>query len=105
MLARRGPGRPTRFHRAKELAIALRDSLADVPAGVASLTDRALPHLTPTADRAAFASVVHEALGIERPPPFASARVATVFRRSRAQERRRSFAADRRAGHSGISSR
>ena len=79
MLARRGPGRPTRFHRAKELAIALRDSLADVPAGVASLTDRALPHLTPTADRAAFASVVHEALGIERPPPFASARVATDF--------------------------
>ena len=41
----------------------------DVPAGVGTLTDRALPNLLPIADAAAFDATVERAIGIERPPP------------------------------------
>ncbi len=60
---------PTRLERAKRIADSLRSRLADVPVGVASFTDRALPLLFPTASADAFAATVAEAVGIERPPP------------------------------------
>jgi hypothetical protein len=60
---------PSRFERARALAIRLRDALGDVPAGLASVTDRVLPHLFPTADSDAFAVTARKAIGIERPPP------------------------------------
>lgn len=69
MKAAASPGSPTRFHRAQSLAIRLRDELGDVPVGVASITDRALPHLFPTPDSDTFDVTVHKAMGIERPPP------------------------------------
>src|SRR5207245_1127951 len=50
MKAAAGPAAPTRFERAQALAIRLRRKLGDVPVGIASITDRALPHLFPTAD-------------------------------------------------------
>jgi hypothetical protein len=46
------------------------------------LTDRPLPHLFPTADEAVFASVLHKAVGIDRPPPESPPRpggVSTAF--------------------------
>jgi hypothetical protein len=50
MAASSGRGAPTRFERAVDFALRLRSGLADVPVGVASLTNRPLPHLFPTAD-------------------------------------------------------
>jgi hypothetical protein len=82
MLARRGADGQMRFARAVAAALAIRTRLADIPAGVASLTNRPLPHLFPTGNETVFASVLHHALGIERPPPergWANSRVATDF--------------------------
>lgn len=69
MKAATSPSSPTRFQRAQSLAMRLRAALRDVPSGVASITDRALPHLFPTIDLAAFDLTVRKAVGIERPPP------------------------------------
>jgi hypothetical protein len=68
MLASSGPGDDTRFDRAQAAAIRFRDGLATVPVGIASLTDRALPHIFPTANRDAFVSTLRLALGVDRPP-------------------------------------
>jgi len=69
MLAAAAPGARTRFARAQERAIEIRDALPEVPMGVASLTDRVLPHLFPTPDRAVFAETVRRALAPKRPAP------------------------------------
>lgn len=69
MLAREARGAPTRLERAKLAAIGLRASLPEVPVGIASLTNRVLPHLFPSADRDVFRSTLQRAIGIERPPP------------------------------------
>jgi VWA domain-containing protein len=69
MKASAGPHSPTRFERAQALAIRLQDALGDIPVGVASITDRVLPHLFPTTDRDTFDLTVHKVIGIERPPP------------------------------------
>ena len=69
MLASSGPTDSTRFTRACEGAIRLRERLDDVPAGIASLTDRAVPHLFPTLSQAPFAATALRALAIDRPPP------------------------------------
>jgi hypothetical protein len=69
MLASRGLEEPTRFDRARSEAAAIRAELAEVPAGVASLTDRVLPHLFPTSDRGVFQAVLDRAVGIDEPPP------------------------------------
>jgi hypothetical protein len=72
MLASSGSGEPTRFERAQEDVVALQDQLRDVPLGIASFTDRVLPHLFPTVDQRVFQETTREALGIERPPPSTS---------------------------------
>jgi hypothetical protein len=79
MLARRSFGSPDRLARAKELALALRQSVADVPVGIASLTDRVLPHLFPTLDAQVFVSTLRESVGIEQPPPSGTGDLATDF--------------------------
>ena len=68
MLAARAAGAPTRFERARGVALGLRDELPEVPLGLASLTDRVLPHLFPTTDGRVFAATLAEAIDIERPP-------------------------------------
>jgi hypothetical protein len=50
-----------------------------VPAGLAGLTDRALPYLFATLDPRTFASTLRESVQIESPPPQQVARVATSF--------------------------
>ena len=80
MLAAAGPDEPTRFDRAIQFSLALRPRFADVPVGVASLTDRPLPHVFPTADAGTFASVVTASVGIEKPPPLERGQTrATTF--------------------------
>ncbi len=70
MLASSGPHGLTRFQRAQRAALALRASLAQVPAGVASLSDRVLPEVFPTTDPRVFTTVVEHAIGIDQPPPL-----------------------------------
>jgi hypothetical protein len=69
MMASLGPGKPSRFDRARRLAERLRLDLPDVPVGLASITDRTLPHVFPTPDVDTFEAALAKAMGIERPPP------------------------------------
>jgi hypothetical protein len=69
MLASSGAAAPNRFARAQAFALQLRAKLPDVRVGLASMTDRVLPHLFPSADREAFAVTMQKTIGIERPPP------------------------------------
>jgi hypothetical protein len=79
MLARRAPSEPTRLDRARAVAKRLRAGIPDTRVGVASLTDRVLPHLFPTLGSNSFVAVVDRAIGVERPPPDRRARHATAF--------------------------
>lgn len=72
MLAKSGLQGTTRLRRAKAAAIELRGALPEIPVGVASLTDRVLPHLFPSPDADAFRATVDLAIDIERPPPRSS---------------------------------
>jgi von Willebrand factor type A domain len=69
MLAQRDLDEPMRLERARAVATRLRASLPDIPVGVASLTDRVLPHLFPTSDQEVFEATLERSVGIERPPP------------------------------------
>jgi hypothetical protein len=60
---------PDRLDRATSVAVRVRRHVGSVPAGVASLTDRVLPHLFPTPDGRVFASVLQRSIGIGRPAP------------------------------------
>jgi hypothetical protein len=68
MGARSGPEAPTRLDRAREEAKQIRAGLGGIPVGVASLTDRLLPHLFPSTSVNDFNAVVDRALGVDRPP-------------------------------------
>ncbi|HEY7706700.1 MAG TPA: VWA domain-containing protein [Gaiellaceae bacterium] len=68
MLASSEPGGDTRFDRARDAALHLRDQIPEVPIGLASITDRTLPLLFPTANRESFESTLRLALGVDRPP-------------------------------------
>jgi len=81
MLAQR-PRRATRFERARLDAGRIASALQDIPVGVASLTDRPLPHVFPTTNRAVVSAVLDRSIGIQRPPPEAGERLrgrATAF--------------------------
>ena len=77
MLAGRRPKSATRLARAKRLALEIRGAIPEVPAGIATLTDRVLPDLFPVADPQAFSQTLGQAVAIEHPPPSTSAVVAT----------------------------
>jgi hypothetical protein len=79
MLASTSAASPTRLERAQEIAVRLRAALADTPAGIATFTDRPLPLLFPTSNRAAFTATVEQAVGVERPPPRSTAATVTSF--------------------------
>jgi len=72
MLARRSSRSQTRIERAKAAARTLRSALPDVRFGLASLTDRTLPHLFPSIDHDVFDATLSRSLGIEQPPPRSS---------------------------------
>ena len=79
MQAAAAPGAPTRLERARDLAVRVRDGLADVPVGLASMTDRTVPLLLPSADAAAFEQTARRALASESPPPREVNTVATTL--------------------------
>ena len=69
MRASAGPGEPSRLQRAKQMAIRLQRSLSDVPFGIASMTDRALPNLMPTTDQVLFDRTARQSVAVDQPPP------------------------------------
>jgi hypothetical protein len=69
MLASRTATSSPRYRRAATFAHRLRRAVPELPAGVASLTNRLLPYLFPTADARIYDSVLDEAYGIQRPRP------------------------------------
>ena len=72
MLARSSPKSEIRFTRATEAALRFRSAFGDVPMGIASFTDRVLPHLFPSSDDDVFVATLNRSLGIDRPPPHGS---------------------------------
>jgi hypothetical protein len=72
MLARTSPKAAIRYERARAAALRFRDALPDVPVGIASFTDRVLPHLFPSADDDVFVATLQRSIGIDRPPPQGS---------------------------------
>jgi hypothetical protein len=79
MLASTRPGATTRFERAQAAAQRLRAQLQEVPTGLASLTDRVLPVVLPTADGRVFSSALTRALEVDSPPPQQRAIRATTL--------------------------
>ncbi len=72
MLARTSPRSQIRYDRAADAALSFRSAFEDVPIGIASFTDRVLPHLFPSADDDVFVATLRRSLGIDRPPPHGS---------------------------------
>ena len=83
---------PTRLEQAKRLAIGVASQLGGIPVGVASFTDRVLPNLFPTIDRAVVDSTIRS-LATDSPPPRETSRVATSFAALGALERSSFFTA------------
>lgn len=69
MLARAGLDSPVRYARAREAALRLRRELDEIPLGIASFTDRVLPHLFPSTDPQVFEATLMRAIGVDKPPP------------------------------------
>ena len=63
----RSPDSPTRFDQARRDAKELRARLGNLPVGIASLTDRVLPHLFPSVSVNAFNATLDESLAVDRP--------------------------------------
>jgi hypothetical protein len=72
MLASERAGSATRFERERELAVRLSEELPEVPMGLASMTDRVLPHVFPTTDGRVVRTALREAMGVEQPGPTVS---------------------------------
>ncbi|HEX4035534.1 MAG TPA: vWA domain-containing protein [Solirubrobacteraceae bacterium] len=79
MAASLTPTSPTRLARAITAAVQLRAAIPEVPAGVATFTDRVLPDLLPVADVAGFDAVARQAVTIEDPPPTTQAVRSTNY--------------------------
>jgi hypothetical protein len=77
MLASADARSPIRLDRARQLAIRLRDELPEVPMGVASLTDRVLPHAFPTTDRRVLVATLEKSVDIDRPGSAIGGTLAT----------------------------
>jgi hypothetical protein len=79
MAASAGPHSPTRLERAVAEATRMRLALADVPSGLATMTDRVLPNVFPTTDQQEFATGLADTIGIDAPPPKGLSDRATTF--------------------------
>lgn len=69
MLAAATPRSASRIARARLVARELRAAVPELRVGIASLTDRVLPHLFPTLAEDVYAATLRHSIGIEQPPP------------------------------------
>jgi hypothetical protein len=79
MLAASGPTSATRFERAARAALRMRTALGSVPSGLASMTDRVLPHVFPTNDEEVFAAALGQSMRVNNPRPRGFEDVGTLF--------------------------
>ncbi len=80
MLAAGGADDPTRLERAEAIAKEIATGLPDVPVGLASMTDRLLPHAFPTTNHRVVVETLDKTLSIESPGPTSYfAQRATTF--------------------------
>jgi len=79
MSAASSPESPRRFDRALETAERLHQRLADIPSGVATMTDRVVPSLFPTGNDEVFTATLEDALRVGQPPPRGYDDVGTDF--------------------------
>jgi hypothetical protein len=79
MAAASAPTGRTRLDRARAVVARLHASTTDVPSGLAGLTDRVLPYLFPTVNRASFDETLARSVRIESPPPQQVSTNATSF--------------------------
>src|SRR5262245_21840252 len=70
---------PPRLDRARRIALQIRSALPEVPTGIGTFTDRPLPLVLPTPDRAAFTAAVTRSLGIEQPPGLQNSTTISSF--------------------------
>lgn len=67
MLAASAPGEETRYDRAEAAARRFRESLPGLPIGIASLTDRVLPLVFPSANPDTFERVLSNSIAVDKP--------------------------------------
>ena len=79
MAAASSPKGTSRLRHAVDTAEAVHQRLAELPSGVATLTDRTLPSLLPTANDEVFTATLEEAVRIGTPPPRGYDNVGTLF--------------------------
>lgn len=60
---------PDRLERARRIARRLRASVPEVPVGIATFTNRIVPHVFPTTNAAVFESGLERSIAVESPPP------------------------------------
>jgi hypothetical protein len=72
-------GGTTRLARARSVVRRLHAAAADVPSGLAGMTDRVLPYLFATSDTAVFDATLRQSVLVEAPPPQEVNRNATSF--------------------------
>jgi len=70
---------PTRLARARDVVRRIHAATADVPSGLAGMTDRVLPYLFPTPDGSVFGATLRSSVGLEEPPPQETSIRATTF--------------------------
>ena len=69
MLAAGSPGGVSRLERARALGSDVHAALADVPTGIATLTNRMMPLLFPTGDGRAVSAVIDHSVRLMQPRP------------------------------------
>jgi hypothetical protein len=79
MLASSAPGTPSRFARARQIAEDVREGLADIPVGLATITDRTLPNVFPTTDQTSYRAALERAIDVGRPPSGGYEALGTAF--------------------------
>ena len=79
MSASRSPESPERFDQALAVAERAHQQLANIPSGIATLTDRVVPSLFPTGNDEVFTASLEDALTIGQPPPRGYDDVGTLF--------------------------
>jgi hypothetical protein len=79
MLAASSPEARTRMEQALRTAHTLKAALADIPTGIATMTDRVLPNIFPSTDDRVVLAGLDETVAVQSPPARGSDELGTFF--------------------------